>query len=234
MSVTNAGHRSFRNSNGSDGIPFWVSALTAGLLAVGFTRERYAASSPARDGRGQAAREHGRGRLAFTPSEIPPRGWKDILPRVWNNIGEDRVMLVAAGVTFYSLLAIFPAIAALVAIYGFFADPSSIAAHADSLSGVLPSGALDLIRQEMNRVAAQGPSKLGVAFIVGFAVSLWSANAGMKSIFDALNLVYNGTCSDCPNCAVAHPPRHCRAGSSFRLPPWPEPPKTTMALDHLG
>lgn len=71
----------------------------------------------------QAILERGRGRRATTPSEIPARGWKDILLRVWNNIGEDRVLLVAAGVTFYCLLAIFPAIAALVAIYGLFSDP---------------------------------------------------------------------------------------------------------------
>lgn len=139
----------------------------------------------------QASREAGRGRHATTPSEIPARGWKDILVRIYRNIGEDRVMLVAAGVTFYALLAIFPAIAALVALYGLFADPSHIAGQVDALSGVLPSGALDVIRDQLNRVAAQGSSKLGAAFIVGLLVSLWSANAGMKSIFDALNLVYD-------------------------------------------
>jgi membrane protein len=100
-------------------------------------------------------------------------------------------MLVAAGVTFYCLLAIFPAIAALVAIYGFFSDPASISSQVDKLSGVMPGGALDVIRNQMNQVASQGPSKLGVAFIIGFLVSLWSANAGIKSILDALNLVYD-------------------------------------------
>ena len=139
----------------------------------------------------QAILERGRGRRAATPSEIPAPGWKDILLRVWKNIGEDRVMLVSAGVTFYCLLAIFPAIAALVAIYGFFSDPASISSHVDKLSGVMPGGALDVIRNQMNQVASQGPSKLGVAFIIGFLVSLWSANAGIKSIFDALNLVYD-------------------------------------------
>src|SRR5262249_27590689 len=118
-------------------------------------------------------------------------GWKDIFVRVYNNIGEDRIVLVAAGVTFYCLLAIFPAIAALVALYGLFADPSHISALVDNLAGVMPGGALDLIRDELNRVASQGQTKLGFAFVIGFAVSLWSANAGMKSIFDALNLVYN-------------------------------------------
>ena len=139
----------------------------------------------------QAIQEHGRGRHAATPSDMPARGWKNILLRVWKNIGEDRVILVAAGVTFYCLLAIFPAIAALVAIYGFFSDPSSISSEVDKISGVMPGGALDIIRTQMNQVASQGPSKLGVAFVIGFLVSLWSANAGIKSIFDALNLVYD-------------------------------------------
>lgn len=139
----------------------------------------------------KAIQERGRGRYAATPSEIPARGWKNILLRVWKNIGEDRVLLVAAGVTFYCLLAIFPAIAALVAIYGFFTDPASISAQVDKLSGVMPGGALDVIRNQMNMVASQGASKLGVAFIISFFISLWSANAGIKSIFDALNLVYD-------------------------------------------
>ncbi len=173
--------------------PRWSMAITAGLLTAGF-RPRRQAPPPdqgEKNTRGESGREHGRGRHASTPSQIPARGWKDILLRVYNNIGEDRVMLVAAGVTFYSLLAIFPAIAALVALYGLFADPASIASHLDAASGVLPSGALDVIRDQMNRVASQGHSKLGIAFIIGFVVSLWSANAGMKSIFDALNLVYD-------------------------------------------
>jgi membrane protein len=183
-----------------------VMAFAAGAVAAGFSGRRQS-SPPDRTKRsdqsqppdqthkdepaGRAKRESGRGRHAKTPSEIPARGWKDILLRVYNNIGEDRVMLVAAGVTFYSLLAIFPAIAALVALYGFFADPSQIASHLDAASGVLPSGALEVIRDQMNRVASQGGTKLGVAFIIGFLISLWSANAGMKSIFDALNLVYD-------------------------------------------
>jgi membrane protein len=172
-------------------------ADTDGLLTVGFTRERYAMpSSPRRAVNQRRAveepgRERGRGRLASIPSEIPARGWKDVLLRVWRKISEDRIMLVAAGVTFYCLLAIFPAIAALVALYGFFADPTTIVRNLDNLSGVLPGGALDVIRNQMNLVASQGQTKLGVAFIIGFLISLWSANAGIKSIFDALNLVYD-------------------------------------------
>jgi membrane protein len=130
---------------------------------------------------------------AGTPSEIPVRGWKDILLRVYENVGKDRVIVIAAGVTFYSLLAIFPAIAAVVAIYGLFADPSTIASQVNALSGVFPGGAIDVVHDQISRVAEQGAGKLGATFIVGLAVSLWSANAGIKSMFDALNLVYNET-----------------------------------------
>jgi membrane protein len=137
------------------------------------------------------AHEPGRGRDADTPADIPMRGWRDILLRVYNNVSEDRVITIAAGVTFYSLLAVFPAIAALVAIYGLFADPETISRNLDSLSGLLPSGAIDVVRDQMTRIASRGKSTLGLAFALGLLVSLWSANAGIKSLFDSLNLVYN-------------------------------------------
>jgi len=131
-----------------------------------------------------------RGRAASTPSEIPPKGWKDILWRVYYNIPEHRVIAIAAGVAFYALLAIFPAIAALVAIYGLIADPSTISQHLSDLSGVLPGGATDVIGDQLQRLTSQTSSKLGFALLFGVAVSLWSANAGMKALFDALNVVY--------------------------------------------
>ncbi len=135
--------------------------------------------------------EADRGRLARSPSEIPPRGWKDILVRAYKNIGRDRVITIAAGVTFYSILALFPAIAALVSLYGLFADPTAIASHLDSLAGVLPGGAVQLIGDELKRLTAQRNGALGLATLVGLVTALWSANAGIKSLFDALNLVYN-------------------------------------------
>ena len=100
-------------------------------------------------------------------------------------------MSVAAGVTYYALLALFPAIAALVSIYGLFADPATIQDHLTALSGVLPEGALDIIREQVTRIAAQGGGTLGLSFVLGLAISLWSANAGMKAVFDALNIVYD-------------------------------------------
>jgi membrane protein len=189
-----------RRPRGRAGIPLWVTGVTAALLAIGFRPARHAGAPRTHredhkmSDQGSIARAAGeadRGRLARTPSEIPARGWKDILFRVYANIGHDRVVAIAAGVTFYSILALFPAIAALVSLYGLFADPSSIATHLDSLSGVLPGGAVQVIGDELHRLTTQRNDTLGITFLVGLATALWSANAGMKSLFDALNLVYN-------------------------------------------
>lgn len=138
--------------------------------------------------RGEAGAD--RGRAAATPAEIPARGWKDVLVRVYENISQHRVLAIAAGVTFYALLAIFPAIAAFVALYGLIADPATIGGHLNTLSGLLPAEGLSIISDQIQRVAAQGPARLGVTSLIGLLVSLWSANAGMKALFDALDVVY--------------------------------------------
>lgn len=137
-----------------------------------------------------AAYSDARGREATTPSEIPARGWKDILLRVYSNISKHRIMALAAGMTYYSILAIFPAIAALVAVYGVLSDPSTIAKHLDQLRGFLPGGAIDVVGEQLIRVASKGSQTLGLTFLVGLGVSLWSANAAMKSLFDTLNIVH--------------------------------------------
>lgn len=131
-----------------------------------------------------------RGRSASDPSEIPARGWKDVLLRVFRNISGHRIMSLAAGVTYYSLLAIFPALAALVAIYGLFSDASTITRHLDQLEGLVPGGAIEIARDQLTRVASKGAETLGFTFVVGLALSLWSANAAVKSLFDTLNIVY--------------------------------------------
>ncbi|MBW0003386.1 MAG: YihY/virulence factor BrkB family protein [Hyphomicrobiales bacterium] len=163
---------------------------TAGILALvvlGLARPREEIVEKAGDPK---IHEEGRGRAASTPSEIPKEGWKDVFWRVYQNVPEHRIVSIAAGVAFYVLLAIFPGIAALVALYGLFADPSTISRHLNDLSGVLPGGATDVIGEQLGRLTAQPNSTLGFAFLVGLGVSLWSANAGMKALVDALNIVY--------------------------------------------
>lgn len=143
-----------------------------------------------RQPRDRAQIEGARGRSAEKRSDIPARGWKDILWRVYAGISDDRILANAAAVTFYALLALSPAIAALVSIYGFFADPASIQQHLDSISGFLPGGAIDVIRDQLSRLAAQPRGTLGLSFLLGLVISLWSANGGIKALFDALNVVY--------------------------------------------
>jgi membrane protein len=130
-----------------------------------------------------------RGRYAGA-AKIPALGWKAIFSRLYENISNHRVFALAAGMTFYSLLAIFPALAALVAVYSLFSDPGAITAHLNMLSGFLPGGAIDVAEDQLTRVASKGAQTLGIAFAIGLAASLWSANAAMKSLFDTLNIVY--------------------------------------------
>ncbi|MBW0005880.1 MAG: YihY/virulence factor BrkB family protein [Hyphomicrobiales bacterium] len=132
----------------------------------------------------------GRGREAKTPAQIPKLGWQDIGWRTYEEINKHRLLAVAGGVTFYGLLALFPAIAAIVAIYGLVADLGTVNDHLSALSGVVPAGALEVIGEQVKRIASKGNTTLGFAFLFGLGLSLWSANSGMKAMFDALNVAY--------------------------------------------
>ena len=136
------------------------------------------------------AHEPGRGREANTPGQIPARGWKDILWRVFWGISEDRILSTSGGVAFFALLAVFPAIATIVSLYGLFADTSTIRGHLSLLAGILPGGVLELIGEQISLIVTQGNDTLSVAFMIGFLVALWSANSGVAALFDALNVVY--------------------------------------------
>ncbi len=151
---------------------------------------------PARRARGAtskpdaAAAEKGRGRRADTPSEVPARGWKDIGWRLYAAFTEDHAMLVAAGATYYMLLALFPALTAFVSLYGFVADPLTVADHIAFLGGVLPAGGYEIIRDQLTALAEQEVGALSFGFLLGLAIALWSANAGIKSMFEAMNIAY--------------------------------------------
>jgi membrane protein len=131
----------------------------------------------------------GSGRTAETPSQIPARGWWQIAKRTAAEVSRDRVMTEAAGVTFYALLAIFPALASLISLYGLVADPATVSEHLSSLEGVLPGGGIDIIREQVQTLTSGPPKALGFGAILGLATSVWSANQGIKALFDALNVV---------------------------------------------
>ncbi|WP_244598493.1 YihY/virulence factor BrkB family protein [Rhizobium tubonense] len=137
-----------------------------------------------------AVNEQGRGRAAETPNEIPAKGLKDVLYRVTSGVLEDRVTLIAAGVTYYLLLALFPALGALVSLYGFVADTTTIATHIGFLSQLFPRGSFDLINNQLTALTEQKPQTLSIGFVTGLVIALWSANNGIKALCDAMNVAY--------------------------------------------
>lgn len=132
----------------------------------------------------------GHGRHSSNPLRIPWAGWKDILWRTYVRTGEDRLLATAAGVVFFGLLAVFPAITALVSSYGLFADPSTIGANLQTLAQMLPQGSFQIVQDQVTRVLEKGNTALGATFLFGLGLAIWSANAGVKAVIDALNVVY--------------------------------------------
>lgn len=140
-----------------------------------------------------AVHEPGRGRHAETPTQIPPRGWKDILQRTAKEFHDDNVALVAAGMTFYALLAFFPGLSAFVALYGVFANVADARHQLDALAGVLPPDTVRFIGDQMIRVAGAQTAGLTWTVAVGLLVAIWSANGAAKACFLGLNIAYEET-----------------------------------------
>ncbi|HEY4191974.1 MAG TPA: YihY/virulence factor BrkB family protein [Mesorhizobium sp.] len=127
------------------------------------------------------------------PVRKPRRGWaawKHVLFRTYEEINNDRLLALAAGVVFYGLLALFPAVTALVSSYALFAKASTINAHLALMSGVMPASAYQIVDEQVTRIVQRGIGDLGAAFFIGLALAVWSANAGVKAVIDALNICY--------------------------------------------
>src|SRR5436190_10772087 len=131
------------------------------------------------------------------PAAGPPQlrrsaSWQDIVFEVYRRADEDRLLAVPGGVGFFGLLALFPSITALVSCYALLADPRTIAEHVALLAGFAPAGAIDIIRDQLLRVAAIRDATLGTTFIFSLLLALWSAHGGIKATMDALNAVNGG------------------------------------------
>ena len=124
------------------------------------------------------------------PKDIPAKGWFQILKRGMAEAKADQVPLLAAGVAFFAFLAIFPALIALVSIYGFFADPAQIAAQVNSLAGALPDDVRKLLTEQITTLTSQ-KSTLGIGAIVAILVALFSASGGMQNLMTAVNFAYD-------------------------------------------
>ncbi|MEN3976433.1 YihY/virulence factor BrkB family protein [Emcibacter sp. SYSU 3D8] len=128
---------------------------------------------------------------AEPPLDMKLADWKAILKRLVEELRDDRVLLAAAGVTYYAILALVPALSALVSVYGLFFDAASAAEHLKHLDYVVPGGAIEVVREQVLRLADEKSGKLGMAFAVSILVALWSANGGMKAVFKSMNVAYD-------------------------------------------
>ena len=135
--------------------------------------------------------EPGRGRMAAAPHHIPLRGWKDVLWRTYREITCDRLTAVAGGVTFYTLLALFPAIGVFVSLYGLFNDVTAVQAQLSQFAAVIPASVIGIVGDQMLRLADRPSASLSLAFLISLLLSVWSANAGMKALFDGLSIAYD-------------------------------------------
>lgn len=132
-----------------------------------------------------------RGREARTPKQIPKRGWKDILLRTKDQITEDHIDIVAAGVAFYSLLSLPFLLSAMVSLFGLLADPAEIERQMSGLRGLLPGEAHTLISEQLRRISSQPSGALTFALVGSVLLALWSGSKAAKSLITALNIVYD-------------------------------------------
>jgi membrane protein len=121
------------------------------------------------------------GGKAKRPTEVPARGWLQVAKRGWKEAKADQVPLLAAGVAFYAFLSIFPALIAIVSIYGLFADPATITNQLNSMTAALPEQAKQVITDQVTSLASRR-STLGIGLVISVAIALWSASAGINNL----------------------------------------------------
>jgi membrane protein len=131
------------------------------------------------------------GREAERPSEIPPRGWFAVLKRVKAEVKDDNVSLLAAGVAFYAMLAIFPAIIAVVTVYGMVAEPDQVQSQVGEFAKSLPSGADELLTEQLRNVTGAGRQSLSIGLVVSLLALLWSVSSGVQGLIKSLNVIYD-------------------------------------------
>ena len=158
-----------------------MSSVEAGEIGGAMSSERD------RQPGGQEAQAGG----AVRPSEIPAGGWLDVVRRTQKEIKDDNVTLIAAGVAFYSMLAIFPALIAVVTIYGLVAEPTDVQRQVASFAESMPPGAGELLTAQLDQIVKTSQRSLSIALVISLAAALWSASAGTQSLIKGLNIIYD-------------------------------------------
>jgi membrane protein len=131
------------------------------------------------------------GHQAESPTEIPAKGWWQILRRSLKEFGNDHLSLVAKGVAYSWFMALFPGLVAAVSIYGLVTTPEEVKSQVASLSSSLPDSAQTLITTQLQSLAGASGGALSIGLVVSIALALWSASAGMSGLVEALNIAYD-------------------------------------------
>lgn len=134
--------------------------------------------------------ETGRGRRAHAPYRIGLRGWWDIARRLFISIGENNMSILAAGVAFYSLLAIFPALAAIVTTYALLANPQTVVTHLEKARNFLPGDVMSIFTEQLTALSSQPSEGLSFQLIFGLLLALWSAHKGVDALTAAIGVAY--------------------------------------------
>ena len=127
---------------------------------------------------------------ARSPWEFSARDWWAIIKRTWREIHDDNVTIVAAGVAFFTLLAIFPLITACLSIYAIFADPGQVENLTQGVNSVLPEQAWNILQAQIISVITAPNAGLGLGIAIGLMIALWSAGAGIRAVMRAMNIAY--------------------------------------------
>ncbi len=130
------------------------------------------------------------GKKLQSPTEISFSGWKDVMVKVKDKIGENHVMIVSAGVAFFGFLSIFPAIMALISIYGLAMDPQQVEEQLTRVSSMMPKQTYEVLRQQVEKFVNNSGGSLGWGTAFGILFGIWSANKGTKSLFKGVDIAY--------------------------------------------
>lgn len=137
------------------------------------------------------AEGHTRGRFATSPTQLPKEGWKDVLRRTLQEVKSDNVPITAAGVAFYSMLALVPAMVAIVSVYGLVTSPDEAAEQVEGFTRALPGEAARLLVDQLKSITGSDSSELGIKLAASLAGLLWSASSGTTALIRGLGIAYD-------------------------------------------
>src|SRR3954452_6260644 len=128
---------------------------------------------------------------AEKPTQTPLKGWKQIVKRAWAENKADILPIIAGGIAFFGFLAIFPALIAVISIYGLIASPESVTKQVEDLSKQLPQDASNLIGDQLKSITENAGGALTIGLVISILAALWSASGGVNNMITAINLAYD-------------------------------------------